>query len=125
MKASRSPKAWTKLLRGRLAAVAIVLTVVAGCASSGEPTSYDSTVENNYLRACQDQFGRDRTVRAADAPNVCRCAWVRISTEIPFEDFRELDNKVRGDPSQITEDETGVLLTQIMAGCTSSSQFPA
>lgn len=104
-----------------MAAVLTLLILTAGCGNSGEPTSYDETVRKNYTEACAKQAEKDRTARPADIPNVCGCAWTRVTTEVSFEDFKELDSKVRGDPSRINDDDTGKKLRQIMRDCAANA----
>ena len=98
-------------------AVLALLLLAAGCGNSGAPTAYDGTVQTNYINACSQQALSDRTLRETDIPNVCGCAYARVEREVPFEQFRELDDKVRGNPSQINEDETGLQIRQIMRDC--------
>ncbi len=106
-------------------AVLALLLLAAGCGNSGAPTAYDGTVQTNYISACKAQAVQDRIVRnEADFEGVCRCAYTRISAPnggVPFEQFRELDDKVRGNPSQINEDETGLQIRQIVAECMASA----
>ena len=66
----------------------------------------------------------DRIARGSDIEAICECAWARVKSEVPFEDFRELDSRLRGDPSQINEG-TGVTLKQIMAACINQFNTPA
>ena len=105
----------------RTAAVLTLLILTASCGNSGEPTSYDETVRKNYTEACAKQAEKDRTVRPADIPSACGCAWTRVITEVTFEEFKELDSKVRGDASQINEDDTGQKLRQIMRDCVANA----
>ena len=98
--------------------------VAAGCGNSGEPTSFDETVEANYVDACKRQAEEDRIARGYDVQRICECAWVRVKSEVSFEDFRELDSRLRGDPSQINEG-TGATLKQIMTNCINQFNTPA
>ena len=106
-------------------AVLALLLLAAGCGNSGAPTAYDGTVQTNYINACKAQAKKDRIVRTEeDFDSVCRCAYARISAPtggVPFDQFRELDDKVRGNPSQINEDETGLQIRQIVAECMASA----
>ena len=120
LNASPAPKRSAKR-NLRVAAVLTLLILTAGCGNSGEPTSYDETVRKNYTEACAKQAEKDRTARPADIPNVCGCAWTRVTTEVSFEDFKELDSKVRGDPSRINDDDTGKKLRQIMRDCAANA----
>ena len=104
------------------AAILALLLLAAGCGNPGHPTAYDDTVQTNYINACTQQALNDRIVRdASEYQSVCGCAYARISREVSFEDFREFDAKVRGNPSLINEDETGLLIRQIMEDCKANS----
>ena len=104
------------------AAVLALLLLAAGCGNPGHPTGYDDTVRTNYINACTQQAANDRIVReASDFLSVCGCAYARVSNEVSFEDFREFDARVRGNPSLINEDEIGLQIRQIMEDCRANS----
>ncbi len=102
-----------------LAACAAVVLLVAACGDSGEPTSYDDTVEDNFMRGCEVAAEADPAIRPV-APKYCGCAYERLVTEIDFDDFKKLDDDVKDDPDKIRaeeEDSTGAALTVIFADC--------
>ena len=100
------------------AAVAIVV-LLAACGNSGEPTSYDDTVEDNFMRGCEVAAEADPAIRPV-ALKYCACAYERLVAEISFEDFKKLDDDVKDDADKIRadeEDSTGAALTAIFADC--------
>lgn len=130
---TRAPTSRTRArLRTSCAAAALFLLagVAAGCGNSAEPTSFNdqvqgrNVVEHNYVEACKNQAAQDRIARVSDISRICECAWARVEAEITFEDFRELDSRLRGDPSRIDEG-TGLVLKQIMAACINQFNTPA
>ena len=95
--------------------------LLAACFDEGAPTSYDDTVETNFLEGCELAAEGDPAIRPV-APRYCACAWERLRTgeEISFEDFKGLDDDVKDDPDKIRtdeEDSTGAVLTAIFADC--------
>ena len=102
-----------------LAACAAVALLVAACGETGEPTSYDDTVEENFMRGCEVAAETDPAIRPV-APKYCGCAWNRLITEIDFDDFKKLDDDVKDDADKIRadeEDSTGAALTAIFVDC--------
>ncbi len=102
-----------------LAACAAVVLLVSACTDEGDPTSYDATVEENFLRGCEVAAEADPAIRPV-APRYCGCAWNRLIAEIDFEEFKKLDDDVKDDPNKIRtdeEDSTGAQLTEIFADC--------
>ena len=102
-----------------LATCAAVVLLVAACGNSGEPTDYDDTVEDNFMRGCEVAAEADPAIRPV-APKYCGCAYERLVTEISFDDFKSLDDDVKDDPDKIRADEddsTGAALTGIFADC--------
>ena len=95
------------------------LVLLAACGNSGEPTSYDDTVEENFMRGCEVAAEADSSISPV-APKYCACAYERLVTEISFEDFKKLDDDVKDDADKIRadeEDSTGAALTAIFADC--------
>ena len=102
-----------------LGACVAVVVLLAACGESGEPTSYDDTVEGNFIRGCEVAAEADAAIRPV-APKYCACAYERLVAEIPFDDFKSLDDDVKDDPDKIRageEDSTGAALTAIFADC--------
>lgn len=97
----------------RTAALLLVLLVVAtACANSGFPTAYDdqidaetglSNVEANWLEGCEVGF-TDELAQNANA--VCACSYKRIKTDIPFEDFVALNDRLKSDPLALSDRAT-------------------
>ena len=95
------------------------MVLLAACGESGEPTSYDDTVEGNFIRGCEVAAEADASIRPV-APKYCACAYERLVAEIPFDDFKSLDDDVKDDPNKIRageEDSPGAALTAIFADC--------
>ena len=95
------------------------MVLLAACGDSGEPTSYDDTVEDNFTRGCEVAAEADPAIRPV-APRYCACAWDRLIAEITFDDFKSLDDDVKDDAAKIRADEadsTGAALTAIFADC--------
>ena len=102
-----------------LAACAAVVLLVTACGDEGEPTSYDGTVEENFMRGCEVAAEADPAIRPV-APRYCGCAWNRLIAEVGFDDFKKLDDDVKDDADKIRADEadsTGAQLTAIFADC--------
>ena len=102
-----------------LGACVAIVVLLAACGESGEPTSYDDTVEDNFTRGCEVAAEADVAIRPV-APKYCACAYERLVAEIPFDDFKSLDDDVKDDPNKIRageEDSTGAALTAIFADC--------
>ena len=102
-----------------LGACVATVALLAACGNSGEPTSYDDTVEDNFMRGCEVAAGADSKISPV-APKYCACAHTRLVAEIDFDDFKKLDDDVKDDPDKIRADEddsTGAALTAIFANC--------
>ena len=106
------------ILLASCAAVALLLTA---CFDEGHPTSYDDTVQDNFLSGCEVAAAADNEISPV-SQRYCTCAWNRLTQEVEFEDFKNLDDDVKDDPDKITgdsddEDSAGATLTAIFADC--------
>ncbi|MDE0653375.1 MAG: hypothetical protein OXI26_06960 [bacterium] len=104
------------ILLASCAAVALLLTA---CFDEGHPTSFDDTVEENFLTGCEVAAEADPQISPV-APRYCVCAYERVRAEIAFEDFKSLDDDVRDDPNKVGNDDeesTAAQLTAIFADC--------
>lgn len=80
---------------GRRTLLVLLFALLAvSCGSSGHPTDYDATVEENFVEGCR--VARE-DLNADNAEAVCKCAYDEIAATISFEDFEDLDDRVRGD----------------------------
>ncbi|MGQ0615388.1 MAG: hypothetical protein ACT4PW_00085 [Acidimicrobiia bacterium] len=94
-----------------LVAAAAALLVGAGC-RSGSASGYGEGTEAIYLRACNpsDDANQQRT---------CRCAYDEIRRTIPFERYREMDEKLVADRNAIPDE-----VLRIVADCASRPANP-
>ncbi len=102
-----------------LAACAAIALLVSACVNTGEPTSYDDTVEENFFNGCEIAAEADPAIRPV-AQRYCACAWNRLITEIDFDDFKNLDDDIREDPDRITagdDESTAATFTAIFDDC--------
>ena len=124
MRCSRRNLRSPRILLVTVCAAAVV--ILAACGSSGEPTSYDGTVETNFTAGCEKAAEADAEIRPA-ARQYCACAWSRLIDRdgISFEDFKKLDDDVKDDPEKIRgsaddeddEDSTAATLNAIFNDC--------
>ena len=110
-------------VRGRrlalLGACAALVLLLAACSEGGEPTSFDDTVEANFLSGCETAAETDPGISPV-AQRYCMCAYERVRAEIGFEDFKQLDDDVDDDPGRISSDDeesAAARLTAIFADC--------
>ena len=111
-----------------LGVAAVLLIVAVSCSSSGHPTSYDdqidedtglSNVEMNWLEGCEVGFSEEL---AQDANDICSCSYSRIKSEIPFEAFVEVNDRLSSDPTSLQDraavsGSTESAIVQIVAAC--------
>ena len=103
-------------LLGMCAALALLLTA---CFDEGAPTSFDDTVESNFMNGCELAAETDAQISPV-APRYCACAYDRVRTEISFEDFKQLDDDVKDDADNIIdedEESAAARLATIFADC--------
>ena len=99
------------ILLASCAAVALLLTA---CFDEGHPTSFDDTVETNFLNGCELAAEADPQIRPV-APRYCVCAYERVRAEMSFEDFKSLDDDVRDEPDRISNDDEESAAAQLTA----------
>jgi hypothetical protein len=92
--------------RLRVAGVALALAaVVAGCSTpSNNPTDYDDTTKSNYVQGCtQDAvIGTSTTVLGEGlSQETCECAYDWIVQNVPFDEFKDLDDQLADDPNAV------------------------
>ena len=109
-----------------LTACVLTLLFAAGCGSSGAPTSYadqDGAVRDHYVEGCRIGFEEtDDANLVAGAQSVCECAFDEISASITFEEFEDLDKRLKEDlsilqQSPLPQGSTEALVKQIVADC--------
>ena len=110
------------------APILLIVLLAAACSSDGFPTSYDeqedpgtglTLVQSNWLQGCE--VGLTENL-AEDANTVCACSYERLSGPggIPFEQFVQLNNDLKDDPTSLSSEEVGATqreLIQIVADC--------
>lgn len=102
-----------------LAACAALVLLLAACFDEGGPTSFDDTVETNFMDGCELAAEADPEISPV-APRYCACAYDRVRTEISFEEFEQLDNDVKDDADNIINDDeesAAARLAAIFADC--------
>ncbi len=103
--------------KGRLLGVLVVLVLVAaGCGNSGAPTSYTDNAaeycpgdgelcepnvgqaERNFRDGCWES-GQDNVEERIqrDLASVCKCVFDQVRVELDFEEFKDIDDDMRGD----------------------------
>ena len=93
--------------------------LLAACFDEGAPTSFDDTVETNFMNGCELAAATDAQISPV-APRYCACAYDRVRTEISFEDFKQLDDDVKDDADNIIdedEESAAARLAAIFADC--------
>ena len=97
-----------------LASCAAVALLLAACFDEGGPTSFDDTVETNFMSGCELAAEADPLISPV-APRYCACAYDRVRTEISFEEFEQLDDDVKDDPDKIIDDDEDSAATRLAA----------
>ena len=91
---SRRPSRRAQLRR----CVAVSLLVAtAGACSSGGPSEYGDNVQREFVASCVEQGGEDLR-------NVCECTYDKISEQIPFERFEEIDQQIADQEADLPDD---------------------
>jgi len=81
----------------------------AACTSEGLPSSYeeqDGRAETQFIDACKAALadsGED------NAPDYCQCAFDTVAAELTYDEFLDLDDRLKDDPGNLTNEERGLL----------------
>lgn len=112
----------------RLAALALVAVVLAGCTGQKEPTSYTDSVKKDFTSGCwttliSDKHPKDVVFEPTDdrekreakaikggtdaevtaAKDYCSCAYKKIEKDVPFGDFRKINEDLRTEQGPLPE----------------------
>jgi len=80
-------------VRRKLIALAGATLFLAGaCGGDDEPSSYNDDVKDDFMSQCVAGAGDE-------ARDVCQCTYDALVDNMPFEEFKEYDEKLRDDPS--------------------------
>jgi len=111
----------TAFRRTRAVLVALaVLLVVAGCTNRQQiPDSYGGTTRDNFTEGCVTTLtsddGEGEAFDADEANEICECSYNGIKDNIPFEDFKRINEDQSAEPGPLDE-----RITDIVDGCTDS-----
>lgn len=92
-------------------ALAVAGALVLGACSSPEPTEYSEDIEENFVSACVDAPEGDE--------RLCQCAYESLEAQVPFEEFREIEETVEEGGEVPTE------VTDLFAQCAVGGPLPA
>lgn len=97
-----------KSLIAGLVVTAVALLVLAGCGGSGEPTEFNATVEENFVKGCEIEVSANSDL-ANNAMDICSCAYERITGNngITFAQFKGLDDDLREDINALSQEGGG------------------
>jgi hypothetical protein len=98
--------------RGTVLLVAAIALVV-GCGTGGGSDGYSADTRASFLEPCVSGLGDgDR--------EVCECSYERITEEIPFDTFAEIDRDLQDDPDAELPDE----VADIVVACAADPDDP-
>jgi len=87
----------------------LIALFASACASEGLPNSYadqDKRAENQFVEACKASLdGTDQ----ADVDEYCQCAFFTIAANKSFAEFIELDDKLKDDSGNLSNDDRALL----------------
>src|SRR5262245_56543620 len=88
-------------------AIVAILLLLAGCGGGGDGgDGYSDDIRAAFLEPCVAGLGEGEV-------SVCECAYDRISEEIPFDEFEEVDRALQDDPDAELPDQ----MADIVAAC--------
>ncbi len=74
-----------------------LLVAMAGACSSGGPSDYGVNVQREFVASCVEEGGEDLR-------DVCECTYDKISEQIPFERFEEIDQQIADQEADLPDD---------------------
>ena len=100
--------------RRSIAVLVAVLTLMSACASEGLPNSYtdqDARAERQFVETCEVAMREagDSPVAEADIPDYCQCAFYTVAAELTFDEFLNLDERLKDDPEGLLQPERQLL----------------
>ena len=124
MSALRPSRSGRPSLRAALAVAALVALLGACTQSRTVPDKYGDTTRNNFLDGCVDTTSSDSgtgtTFTDDEARDICVCAYEEIVAEIPFEEFKTVNEEQEESPSELPQE-----WLDIMATCVEDNTSPA
>ena len=99
-------------LAGWFALVVAVLLVGAACTGQERtPESYGnpgSKVETRFMEGCVNPDG-DETTEDGPARDVCQCTYDEVKKQIPFEDFKKINDDLSEEPGPLPANFLAIL----------------
>lgn len=92
----------------------------AACTSEGLPGSYedqDGRAQAQFIAACEAALADSDTDNPAD---YCQCAFDTVAAELTYDEFLELDERLKDDPENLALEEER-LLESVSLPCAFSS----
>jgi hypothetical protein len=124
MSALRPSRSGRPTLRTALAVAAMVALLGACTQGRTVPDKYGDTTRNNFLEGCAQTASSDSGEGDAfsddEARDICVCAYERIVEDIPFSEFKEVNEQQEEEPTALPEE-----FQDIMKDCVDSESSPA
>ena len=79
-------------MRSKLIALAGATLFLAGACGGDEPSGYSSEVREDFVSNCAAGGGQE-------AEDLCGCTYDAIEETLPFDEFREADERLADDPT--------------------------
>ena len=109
-------------MRALLAAVALLALLSACTQSRTVPDRYGDTTEENFMEGCLQMTegdGPGRSFTSKEAKDVCGCAYDAIVKDIPFDEFKQLNEELEDEPAALPQE-----MLDIMATCVEDNAAP-
>ncbi len=89
--------------------IAFVVFAAAACTSEGLPNSYadqEGRAESQFVEACETALADSDVDDPAD---YCQCAFYTVASQLSFDEFLALDERLRDDPGNLSLEERTLL----------------